>query len=522
MRLKPNLLSLLNRNMTSLTDNLKVYESAIFALSKEPDILLHKHTAVLALARAGSLDFALSEYMRLGLNRVRHHEDIMSLHGRLYKDLYLSHQGKKAIELARLSAEKYENAYKDSGGFYSGINAASMALLGGVPCEMVEMRARRLLKALPVIEDVDREVYFIEASRAEAYFLLGEMDKAYASLKNAINFDPLNFTAHASTLKQLAMITKARNIDVKWLSEFSPPRAIHFAGHIFGREGEVEEVPVLSEDTINHIAQRVTELIQVNDIGFGFGALAAGSDIVIAECLLEEGGELHVVLPVDRARFSAASIKPYGASWQKRFESCLENASSITEWDGLKQWPDHMLQDRASLMAMGGAIRHSEALAVNAGQLVIWDKKKGKHGTAYDAQLWQESERPQYILPYTWIRNAQSHGAQASKYKYQTLLTRPGMDEPLEFDTLIDGIKAALDFRQETPRIMQALSLRLQGDPIAEPPTSINLFAELPGTICVNELAANYISLHHNRDFSVSFMGLSQQNLRVFALQERG
>ena len=97
---------------------LATYEAALAALqtADERQGLEHKHKAVLALTRAGSLDFALAEYNRYGLGDIRHHEDIMGLGGRLYKDLYLSHSGEEAKEFARLSAEKYEDAYKDTGG----------------------------------------------------------------------------------------------------------------------------------------------------------------------------------------------------------------------------------------------------------------------------------------------------------------------------------------------------------------------------------------------------------------------
>ena len=39
-------------------------------------------------------------------------------------------------------AKKYEGAYMATGGFYSGINAATMGLLGGMP-ESKEKHARR-------------------------------------------------------------------------------------------------------------------------------------------------------------------------------------------------------------------------------------------------------------------------------------------------------------------------------------------------------------------------------------------
>ena len=74
----------------SQVDYLGDYETFVTQLKSNPDNLDLKHKAVLALARMGSLDFARIEFERYGLDKVRNHEDIMALNGRLSKDLYLS------------------------------------------------------------------------------------------------------------------------------------------------------------------------------------------------------------------------------------------------------------------------------------------------------------------------------------------------------------------------------------------------------------------------------------------------
>ena len=71
-------------------DYLKIYENAVLELETAPNDRNLQYRAVLALARMGSPDFALSEYERYDLSNLRHHEDIMALGGRLSKDLYLT------------------------------------------------------------------------------------------------------------------------------------------------------------------------------------------------------------------------------------------------------------------------------------------------------------------------------------------------------------------------------------------------------------------------------------------------
>ncbi len=509
-----------------MQNTLDSYEEALKAIEQaggKDRALDHKHKAVLSLIRAGSLDFALAEYSRYGLDGIRNHEDIMGLGGRLYKDLFLSHHGAAAREFARQSAEKYEAAFKDTGGFYSGINAATMSLLGGIPQDIVTMRAKRILNMLDsIVGENDNQIYFIEATRAEAYLLQGDISSAQSAFRRARDYDPLNFIAHASTLKQFRMIEKAKGESWPWLTEFVPPRAVHFAGHIFGRDGKSSEISVLSKAAEDAMADQISNIIQVNDIGFAYGALAAGSDIIIAESILAEGGELHVILPISQKTFLEASVRPFGDHWVDRFHECLDAATSVTVLDNLEGWPDSMLQHRASVIAMGGAIRKSEELSVAPGQLLIWDQKAGEHGTANDAAIWRESGREQFVLPYPAPRNAKPHVGSESGYIYQAKLKQAGDSSSTVYADIQAAVSQALESRRTNSQLSQTLSYNL-----ALPDSEDCLGAEgqthaLPGSIIVCDLAANYLTVYHSQDYRVDFVGLNAIGRRIFALRERG
>jgi len=198
------------------------YSTAIAKLESDPSNQGFKYQAVLALARMGSTDFAQSEYRRYDLDKVRQNEDIMSLAGRLSKDLYLQSSGKTALEHARDSALKYELAYKETKGYYSGVNAATMALLADMPWDMVKDRVNTILELLPKTEKLlPKDHYFIEATRAECFLILGEISSTKESLRDAIEFDPLNYTAHASTLKQFRIILDKRATDNAFIGHHS-------------------------------------------------------------------------------------------------------------------------------------------------------------------------------------------------------------------------------------------------------------------------------------------------------------
>ena len=62
------------------------------------------------------------------------------------------------------------------------------------------------------------------------------------------------------------------------------------------------------------VAARVADVATRGSIGFAYGSLAAGADILWAEALLAVGSEVHVVLPFALEEFVRVSVEPSGAA----------------------------------------------------------------------------------------------------------------------------------------------------------------------------------------------------------------
>jgi hypothetical protein len=362
------------------------------------EVLRQKHRAVLALARAGATDFAQSEYERYGLNGVNDDEDVMALAGRLAKDRYLRSENQGD---AALSAALYEAAFEHTGGYYSGINSATMARLSKAEEATVRRRAEAVLIRIEAAEAASQQDrYYIEATRAEAYCLLGDEPRAAKALQKALAFDPLNYNAHASTYRQLKLLVNDGAAMPHWLASLRPPVCAHFAGHIFN--GLADEAA---------LSIRLSDVIQRHDIGFGYGSLAAGSDIVFAECLLREGGALHIILPVSEDVFIAKSVTPWGKDWRARYDACRAQAASIRIVSTQAHWPNPVLNNYAACVAMGAAVAQAHELSSEAAQVLIWDENIGGSLTAQHAVDWSQANesggvnRPQIIVPYPDPRN---------------------------------------------------------------------------------------------------------------------
>ena len=480
-------------------DYLKSYQGAIAQLSSSPKDRDTQHMAVLSLARMGSLDFALSEYDRYDLASVRHHEDIMALGGRLSKDLYLMTTGKVAIRHAQDSAQKYEAAYQDTKGYYSGINAATMSFLADTPKEIILSRIEHIQTSLPATENLTpTDYYFIEATRAECFLLREEISKAKACLRSAINFDPLNYSAHAATLKQFRLILKKQKNPLHWLKDFTPPRPVHFAGHIWKNDA-----PPFAPNYETMLTQ-VADIIQQKDIGYGYGALAAGADIIIAEVLIQEGAELHVTLPCDIESFIEYSVRPFGEDWVPRFKSCIEEASSIKTLNRASKTPQRDSDFVAAQVSMGQAIIKGRQFDVEPEQLLLLDENATKSMTANQATTWESKNLSQNVLPIS----VHAKNSASKRIKPKPIAIKVG-DSKTKLIDEFESLNAAIDGAYERLSVTsnQTVAMHYATDD-AEDILKALTAKKIPNSILVSDCIASTIALENDKTWNVTYAGV--------------
>ena len=361
--------------------------------------LSQHYDSVLTLLRAGALEQAEKEYFRLALDRVEGNEDILALGGRILKSKALETSGRDRSALALEAGKKYDFAYSETGGTYTGINTAALYLVGG-KAKPARDRAKEILgKLAGKSPRPGEDAYYQMATIAEANLILGNLACAQQGLADAILLDPHNYAAHATTLRQFEMLLDAMGKDKSWLDALRPPAAIHFAGHIFGLPDGIRPLDRSQLYALEHSLEDITSQ---EKIGFAYGALAAGADILIAEHLLREGIELHVVQPCPDPLFIKTSVAPYGEDWVARFEACKKQATSVRYISKDETTTDDLRTAFASEIAMGLASLRAQTLATNAVQLLVWDNEtpQADAGTARDAILWKTSNRRQIVVPF--------------------------------------------------------------------------------------------------------------------------
>lgn len=478
-------------------DYIRIYEAGIEALKSRPLDIEIQHQVVLALARAGALDFAMAEYDRYGLASIRDHEDIMALNGRLSKDLYLRASGPRAREHAQAAARKYEVAFQNTLGYYSGINSATMALMADMPEERITARIEAIEALLPISSEMTPEDhYFVQATRAECFLLRGEQKTAAGALRDAIDFDPLNYAAHATTLKQFKMICAKQGGDMDWLRDFNPPRPMHFAGHI-----RLNMTPAQQDELRNSIS----DALQQEDVGFGYGALAAGGDIVFAEALLEQGAELHVVLPCDKNIFKNKSVLPFGEDWEQRFESCMALACSVREVTYSPHWPDEYVNRVGGLSAMGETILQGQSLSVAPLQMLIVNDINTPSYTATHAQDWAVHGFEQYKVLESQLQPIVMPQPPES-FVMPCAIKKSRGESASVFEGIIETVEAAMDLRTAHEGIQIAMHMDVEGENTDEILDQI-LSGGAPQSLIASEAFASVLAGVAKDRFKITYAG---------------
>ncbi len=344
---------------------------------------------ITALARAGAVGRGWALFVAGGYDQRGNDPAALAVKGRLLKGRARLASGVGRPPLFAEAAGAYAAAHALSPAPYLAINAATLRLLAGDD-PGARRGAAEVLALLDAPAPLADTPYFIAATRAEACQLLGDQAAAKAAMIEAARADPDGWTDRAATVAQLREIAAAQSADAGWIGRFTPPASLHFAGHMGVASGGMAEA---------QLKIMMGQLLAEHPVGFAWGAIAAGADIVMAEALMAHGAALHVVLPCPPAQFEAQSVAPAGADWTLRYRALLGAATSVQcAADSASSVHDSLATAHAGELAIGGALNNAAMLASTACQLIVTDEHGGGANTARQAQLWRADSGMQHRL----------------------------------------------------------------------------------------------------------------------------
>jgi class 3 adenylate cyclase len=252
--------------------------------------------------------------------------DALSLAGRIRKDVAgRTVKPTARAEMFRKASNFYQKAYTQSGDSFPGINAATLALLSGQPEQSRQLAAE--VRDI-VLAELDRPGkdgdYWLQATLAEAYLLLGDSTAARTHYSRAAN---LARAAHKdgdlhSMRRQLLLLRDHLAVGDELLGLFHLGSVVVFAGHGLDRPGDPLRFP--ADPALEAAVKRAIKH-ELNAVGtsIGYCSPGNGSDILFGELMRERDAELHVVLPfaekdfiAERVTFGLPELEP----WLKRYK----------------------------------------------------------------------------------------------------------------------------------------------------------------------------------------------------------
>jgi len=354
-------------------------DAAREALALYPEDAFLRQRRALIFAQMGATGKA-RKLLEAVLGDGANDSETLSLLGRTYKDEWLARRDPESL---RRAAEYYRRAVEAGSDepAYPGINAATLALLGGDSAT-----ARRLAEDVRrVCEDnarARRPDYWNQAALAEALADLGLIDEARQAFQDAVPLAGSEIRNVSSTRRQARLISQALlGRDDAFDSCFPELKLVVFSGHMIDAPGRCPaRFPPEREGEVKAaIAERLDRM----GAKIGFSGAARGADILFLEAMLERGGTIHVVLPWERERFLETSVRIAGderGRWPERFAAILDRATSVDELGELYMPSSALGFEYCNLVMIGRARQTARWLDLDLAPLVLWDGETGLPG----------------------------------------------------------------------------------------------------------------------------------------------
>ena len=353
----------------------------------------------LALARAGAANKANGMMVKLAASEPPN-EETLGLLARTYKDLWLQTGDRKYLSKAR---DIYLNAYQLTKGSWSGINAATLALLSGDRDQGSQMASSVLESLGPMMAEFVADMnsmsedgaqgpageqvavtssgsqrYWDYATIGEAALILDRLDLAGWAYKNAIAICEGNLGNRASSKRNAELVLSVNSAARELIAEnFAAPQVVVFSGHMLDAPGRAQ--PRFQPTAESAVYKRMLATLSRWEAQIGFSGAAGGADILFLEALKELGGETNIVLPHPPEMFIATSVAPaHGPDWIKRFERVMSDSRHITVMSDFVG-DDVAFYFSGVVMAGLAKLRASQVCGQLRG-LTVWDMKSGLIG----------------------------------------------------------------------------------------------------------------------------------------------
>lgn len=411
-RHRPATYAVLAERILKAGEPLVAHDVLTGGLKHAPRDVRLRQLQALALSRSGAVERA--NKILGGLVGEGHaDEETLGLLARTHKDLWARAAGKAERERhLRKACEIYARAFRESGGYYTGINAATMALVSGLRDEAHRLAREVRASCLRELQRLEAasDNYWLLATLGEASLILHEWraaDEWYgrAALVGRDRYGELN-----STRRNARLLIAHLGADGDFIERhFSISKVVVFAGHMIDRPDRAAPrfPPELEEPVRRAIRARLDEI----DAGFGYSSAACGADVLFVEAMHERGAETHIVLPYNERQFKEDSVDfADNGAWSARCEAALERATQVSTASEQPMEGGGMSFEYTNLLLEGLATMRAQQLETELVPLAVWDGREGDRtgGTASIVAHWRAKRHAVEIVDIARILRAES------------------------------------------------------------------------------------------------------------------
>jgi class 3 adenylate cyclase len=395
---------------------LSAYDAALAGLQEYPGDPPLQRLMALSLARTGASQQA-GQILAALVAGGHHDEETIGMLARTFKDLWAAsrdpQQSRRHLEQA---LKWYSEAHRLSGGYWSGINAATMALLLGDRgrAETLAAEVRDGCLAHRAASPKPNDEYWLTATLGEAALILGDTAAAAAWYREAIAAHQHGVGDMVATRRNARLILRSRQADGAEIEAcFRIPKVAVFAGHLIDRPDRAH--PRFPEHLQEDVRGALLEILRRRGIGVGFASAGSGGDILFLECLHELGADSQIVLPYSREQFIADSVS-YAPGWDSRFDAVLARAAQVVTASEQRMPGNAMSYSYGFLRLDGAAALRADELETELVCIAVWDGAAGDGpgGTAESIEHWQRADRDLEVVDLAAIAKASRGPAGAS------------------------------------------------------------------------------------------------------------
>ncbi|MDQ1278293.1 MAG: Guanylate cyclase protein, partial [Thermodesulfobacteriota bacterium] len=335
----------LGQSLRRRGDSLQAYDAIETGLSCWPQDTRLLQLKSLVLADLGVLKPARDILIQL-VKEGHTDEETLGILARTYKEEWLqSCDPKNVKKYLSLAFETYRKCFINTGGYYPGINTATLATLLGkskTAKKIASLVGKECLEKLADPQERNNGEYYLTATLAEAYLILEEYDKAqeYYVLTGILGKGmPQDLQA---TRKNARFLIKYLGIDGS-----SIENALQLPGvAVFISDTFVEDIPgeganiVNNHKYIEYIVKRIFNILDKRKIGIGYSSAKAGPDLCFLNALREKGCEAYIALPFNKAKFLLECIGIAGRmGWEKLFDDIFNVFMTKRRLRCASEWP---------------------------------------------------------------------------------------------------------------------------------------------------------------------------------------